>query len=48
MLVAVGYFFGNVFDTLAGPFKVAFVLLAVVFIVAAIQYINRYLVKTEI
>jgi membrane protein DedA with SNARE-associated domain len=48
LLVAVGYFFGNVYDTVAGPFKVVFVLLAVVFVITGLHYINRYLVNTEI
>jgi membrane protein DedA with SNARE-associated domain len=48
LLVAVGYFFGNVFAALAGPFKIVFAALAVVFVVVGLHYINRYLVNTEI
>ena len=48
MLVAVGFFFGNVYDVLARPFKVVFVLAAMVIVVLGLRFINRYLVNTEI
>jgi len=48
LLLAVGYFFGNVYDVIARPFKIVFLIIAPFAIIFALWAINRYLVKTEI
>jgi membrane protein DedA with SNARE-associated domain len=48
LLLAVGYFFGNVYTALAGPAKIVFVCALVVVIIFGLKAINRYLIKTEI
>ena len=47
-LLAVGYFFGNIYYAVAGPLKIAFVVLAAIVVVVGLWAINRYLVKKEI
>lgn len=47
-LITVGYFFGNVYSSFAGPIKIAFIPFAVLVVVFGLWAINRYLVKTEI
>jgi membrane protein DedA with SNARE-associated domain len=47
-LIAIGYFFGNVYDVLAGPFKIIFVCFLVVGIIFGLRAINQYLIKKEI
>jgi membrane protein DedA with SNARE-associated domain len=48
LLVAVGFFFGNVYDALRGPAKIIFVVAAIALVVWGLWAINRYLVKKEI
>ena len=47
-LLALGYFFGNIYYAVAGPLKIAFVILAAIVVVVGLWAINRYLVKQEI
>lgn len=48
LLLTLGYFFGNIYYLVAKPFRIVFVVLLVVFIIADLWAINRYLVKKEI
>lgn len=48
LLLLVGYFFGNVYDSITGPAKGIFIVASIIFVVYGIWAINRYLVKTEI
>ncbi len=47
-LLVVGYFFGNIYSSIAGPLKIAFIPVAVVVVVSCLWAVNRYLVRTEI
>ena len=47
-LMIVGYFFGNVYSSIAGPLKIAFIPFAVIVVVFTLWAVNRYLVRTEI
>ncbi len=47
-LMTLGYFFGNVFDSLVGPLKIVFVCLLVVVVIFGLQWINKYLVRKEL
>ena len=47
-LMAVGYFFGNVYDAIAGPLKIVFVVALIFVVIFGLKAINKYLVKTEI
>ncbi len=47
-LLLVGFFFGNIYDSLVGPIRPVFVALSIVVIVWGLWAVNRYLVKTEI
>lgn len=48
LLITLGYFFGNVYTLLAGPFKIAFVCVTAIIVVVGLYGINRYLAKKEI
>jgi len=47
-LLLVGFFFGNLYDIVARPLKVGFIILSVIVVICGLWAINRYLVKTEI
>jgi membrane protein DedA with SNARE-associated domain len=48
LLLAVGYFFGNIYYALATPLKIAFVIIAPIAVVVGLWAVNQYLVKTKI
>jgi membrane protein DedA with SNARE-associated domain len=47
-LLAVGFFFGNVYESLIGPAKPIFITLVIVIVIYGLWATNRYLTKTEI
>jgi membrane protein DedA with SNARE-associated domain len=47
-LLALGFFFGNLYFAVAGPLKAGFIIFAILVVVFGLWAINRYLVKTEI
>lgn len=47
-LIGVGYFFGNVYETIAQPFKIAFVVVIVLAIGIALRSLAIYLKKQEL
>lgn len=47
-LLAVGFFFGDIYDRIQGPLKIVFVFFSILVVIYGIWAINRYLVKTEI
>ena len=48
ILLIVGYFFGNLYFTIAEPLRWAFIVLSTTVVIGGMWAINRYLVKTEI
>lgn len=48
LLLVVGYFFGHIYYSLAGPLRTGFIIFAVIVVVWGLWAINRYLIKTEI
>ncbi len=47
-LLVVGYFFGNIYDSLIGPLKPAFAVACIGLVIYGLWAINRYLVKKEL
>jgi membrane protein DedA with SNARE-associated domain len=47
-LLFVGYFFGNIYDSLIGPLKPVFICVAVVGVIWGLWAINRYFIKKEV
>lgn len=47
-LLAVGYFFGNVYTTLAEPFRIAFACVAILLVIGVFKFANSYLLTKEI
>ncbi len=48
VMITIGYFFGNIYLLVSEPYKIAFVVFAIVLVIATLRWINRYLVNTEI
>jgi len=47
-LLALGYFFGDVYSSVAGPLKIIFIPAAIIVVVLSLWAINHHLVKSEI
>ncbi|MDD5318933.1 MAG: DedA family protein [Candidatus Pacebacteria bacterium] len=47
-LVAIGFFFGNVYSLITRPLKIAFICLAIVVVIVVLRTVNRYLVNTKV
>jgi membrane protein DedA with SNARE-associated domain len=48
LLLTLGYFFGNVYDSIPSSLKIVYVIVAVIVVVSGLWGINRYLVQKEI
>ncbi len=48
LLVALGYFFGNLFAMISGPEKIAFAVLGFMAFFFGIRFLNNYLAKQEL
>jgi membrane protein DedA with SNARE-associated domain len=48
LLMAVGYFFGDVYYVLAAPLKVVFVVILIFGIIFGLRAINKHLIKAEL
>ncbi|MES2023513.1 MAG: DedA family protein [Patescibacteria group bacterium] len=47
-LITVGYFFGNVYTLLSGPFKILFIAVIICGGILSLRAINKYLIKKDI
>lgn len=47
-LLAAGFFFGNIYSSIVGPFKIVFVVLLVIVILFGLRAINKHFIKSEI
>ena len=44
-LLAIGYFFGNIFMSISGPIKIIFITIIPIILISGIIYMNRYFKK---
>jgi membrane protein DedA with SNARE-associated domain len=48
IIVAIGYFLGNIFLMITGPMKIVFAIFILIAFILGIRYINKYLKKNNI
>lgn len=48
LLVTIGYFFGNIFQTIPGPLKIIFIAFIIMIFILTVRYSKQYLNKKEI